>query len=292
MALRMLSRAPEVYLLHPDLQEVPKPVSVPGGSQPTAAQLQALENSAGGALQDVMKYRQDLGVADADHRPLWVHIEVPESAASIDTLAGQVSDADSGQVLSTFQAEAKPVVTGHVRGYDLTFPLGSGKYAWKVGGFNQGVMQFGLKGEIEIPEAPDGLVMSPIWLGLDAEKVDKPVLGMAYNFGAWHLDPLMGTKVPHDSQLSYFGYILNPTLEEGKDPKAKLSVTLRKDGKRLGRPLKMDLPLARVTDDVYLYANAINLKVLPPGACELEFKVSMPGSEQKAIHKIELELID
>lgn len=291
MALRLLRRAPEVYLLHPDLESVPKPVSVPGGTQPTDAQLQALRGSSTGPMQEQMNFRQDLGVADADHRPLWVHLQFPKSVSQIDVLAGEV-ESPSGGVLSTFQIPAKPVASGGAQGYDLTFPLGAGAYSWKVGAFNQGILQSVAQGEVEIPEATDALTMSPIWLGLEAQKIDKPVLGMAYSFGNWHLSPLMGNSVPHKSQLSYFGYVMHPAIEEGEKPTAKLKLTLRKDGKRLGRPLKMDLPLAQVTDDVYLYANLITLGVLPAGPCELDFEVSIPGSDQKATHKIELNLVD
>jgi len=292
MAMRLLSRAPEVYLLHPELDTVPKPVSVPGGTPATPEQLQVLKNADTGPLQDKLSLRQDLGVADAIHRPLWVHLEFPGDVQVLDLLAGEVSTADGSEVISNFQLPAKAVTAGDRRAYDLTFPLGPGKYSWRVGGFAGGALQFVARGEVEIPESSEGVWMSPVWLGLEAEKIEKPVLGMAYSFGSWHLFPLTGSTAPHKAQLSYFGYVVHPQVEEGKQPKAKLKLTLRKDGKRLGRPLSIDLPLARITDGVYLYANAISLAALPAGSCELDFVVLTPGAEEPAARKVKLDLVD
>jgi len=47
------------------------------------------------------------------------------------------------------------------------------------------------------------------------------------------------------------------------------------DGQRLGRPLTMSLGVASITDDLYVYANSINLAALPQtGTYKLEFKVT------------------
>lgn len=292
MALRLMHRAPEVYLLHPELESVPKPISVPGGRSATSEQLAAIGSADAGAQQDALRFELDLGVADAVHRPLWLHLELPASAAPVETLAGRVLASADQEVVSTFQIAATPKQEGESRSYDLTFPLGPGQYRYEVGAFNGGVLQGVLKGDIEVPVAPEGQWLSPVWLGLSAEKIEKPVLGLAYSFGAWHLFPLVASSVPHQSQLSYFGYVIRPQIEEGKAPSAALKLTLRKDGKRLGRPLKMNLPMVRVTDDVYLYANAISLAALPAGVCRLEFEVSAPGTEDTATRSVQLELVD
>ncbi len=104
--------------------------------------------------------------------------------------------------------------------------------------------------------------------------------------------PLAVTTVPKESELSYFGYIVKPEVVEGVEPKVKVKLTLRKDGKRLGNPLSMNLPLIPVTSDVYMYANALNLAALPTGSCELEFKVTVPDTEVVEEREIALDIVE
>ena len=104
--------------------------------------------------------------------------------------------------------------------------------------------------------------------------------------------PLAVESVPKQSQLSYFGFVVNPVIPEGEDPSARLKLTLRKDGKRLGKPLSMDLPMAMVADGVYMYANALNLAAFPSGACSLEFKVSVDGTDDFVKETVDLEILE
>ncbi len=107
MSMKVMQNAPEVYLLHPELDTVPKPVSVPNATPATAAQIAALGDQSG-ALQEQLNVMQDLGVADAEHRPFWLHLGVPSDSEEIDTLAGHVLNAEGDEVLSTFQVAGTP----------------------------------------------------------------------------------------------------------------------------------------------------------------------------------------
>jgi GWxTD domain-containing protein len=292
MSLRALKKAPEVHLLHPDLKTVPKPVSVPGGTEATEGQLAALVSSEGGPLQEQLHVMQDLGVADADHRPLWIHLGLPKDTPTIDTIAGQVLNQAGDEVLSTFQIKAQPFEAGTERAYHLTFPLAAGTYQYEIGGFIGDQLQVIEKASVEVPEVSKETWFSTVWAGLDAEQKTDALLGEAYTFGAWHLMPLAVKVAPKDSQLSYFGYIIRPVIEDGVEPTVRLKLTLKKDGKRLGKPLSMTLPIAKVANDVYMYANAINLAALPAGACSLEFKVSASGTEASTKRTVELELVE
>ena len=290
MSLRAMSRAPEIYLLHPDLKTVPKPVSVPGGTAATEAQLAILASADGGPLQDQLHAIQDLGVADADHRPLWIHLGVPKDAPVIQRFVGQVLNQAGDDVLSTFQIEAKPFEAGTERAYHLTFPLAEGVYNYEIVGLIGGQVQLTQKTTVEIPAATEETWFSTVWTGLDAEQKADAMLGEAFTFGSWHLMPLAVKTAPKESQLSYFGYVVRPAVEEGVEPSVKLKLTLRKDGKRLGKPLSMTLPLAKVSDEVYFYANALSLAALPSGQCSLEFKISANGTEEFEKSKVELEI--
>ncbi len=291
MGMKMVQNAPEVYLLNPDLDTVPKPVSVPNATPATAAQIAALTDQSG-AMQDQLNVMRDLGVADAEHRPFWLHLGFPSDAAEIDTLAGQVLAADGEEVLSTFQVAPEPMTAGVERAYHLTFPLAAGSYQYQVAGFSGDVVLFADHGTVEVPEAIDETWATELWVGLDADANPEALLGEAYTFGGWHLMPLAVTTVPKESELSYFGYIVKPEVVEGVEPKVKVKLTLRKDGKRLGNPLSMNLPLIPVTSDVYMYANALNLAALPTGSCELEFKVTVPDTEVVEEREIALDIVE
>ena len=293
MAMRALKKAPEVYLLHPELTTVPKPVSVPGGKSASDARLAAIAGTDAGPLQDQLHALEDLGVADADHRPLWVHLGLPEDQPELDTLAGRVIDPAEDEVLSTFEIGAKPLAAGGQRAYHLTFPLAPGSYRIEVGGFTGNELQFVYKADAGIPEVPEGTWFSPVWVGLDAVQEKDVLLGEAYTFGTWHLMPLAVTQVPKNAQLSYFGYVVRPQVEEGKDPSARLKLTVKKDGQRLGRPLSLDLPMVKVADGVYMYANALNLAAFPAaGKYTLEFKVSESGVDGAGRRTVEVELVE
>ncbi|RLE27257.1 MAG: hypothetical protein DRJ65_03410 [Acidobacteria bacterium] len=292
MSFRAMGRAPEVYLLHPDLKTVPKPVSVPGGTAATEAQLATLVLADGGSLQEQLHAMRDLGVAGADQRPLWIHFGFPEGAPVIERFVGRVLNQAGDEVLSTFQIEAQPFAAGTERAYHLTFPLAEGTYQYEIVGLIGDQAQMTQKATVEIPGASEETWFSTVWTGLDAEQKPGAMLGEAYTFGSWHLMPLAVETAPKENQLSYFGYVIRPVLEEGVEPTAKLKLTLRKDGKRLGKPLSMNLPMVKVSEGVYLYANAINLGALPSGSCSLEFKISTAGTEASEKRVVELELVE
>ncbi len=292
MSFRAMGRAPEIYLLHPDLKTVPKPVSVPGGTAATKAQLATLASAVGAPLQDQLHAMEDLGVADADHQPLWIHLGFPKDTPIIERFVGQVLNQAGDEVLSTFQIEAQPFEAGTERAYHLTFPLAQGTYNYEIAGLIGGQAQLTQKATVEIPAATEETWFSTVWTGLEAEQKADAMLGEAFTFGGWHLMPLAVKTAPKESQLSYFGYVIRPVLEEGVEPTAKLKLTLRKDGKRLGKPLSMTLPLAKVSDGVYFYGNAINLAALPSGQCSLEFKITTAGTETFEKRKVELEILE
>jgi len=293
IALRMLRKAPEVYLLHPELETIPKPISVPGGTPATPAQLAGIENASEGALDGKLLFMQDLGVADAAHRPLWIQIALPKGEPVIERFAGRVLDSSAEKVLSTFQIEAKAIEVGEQNIYHLTFPLAAGNFHYEFGAFIKDQVLFVHKAEAEIPESPEGTWFSPVWAGLDARQETDAMLGQAYTFGVWHLMPLSTEKAPKSGTLSYFGYVIHPKIEEGSKPTAHLKLTLRKEnGKRLGKPASLNLPMVEVTEGVYMYANAINLGALPTGKCTLEFKISESGVEGSQERAFDLEIVE
>jgi len=290
MALRAMSKAPEVYLLHPDLTEVPRPVSVPGGEAPTAAQLAWLD--AGSApLDDELLVVAEVGVADPANRPFWLHLELPADAPLLDVLAGRVSS-PGGQVLSTFQIAAKPKQTTTGKAYHLTFPLNPGSYKIEVAGAAAGTAEILWSDDVVIPAAPtEGTWMTPIMFSLSVTQEDEWQLGSPFGYGALHLMPLTQTAVPSQTELSYFGHVIRPGLNEAGEPALEVKVTLKMNGQRLGRPLTMSLPAIEVVDDLWVYANSINLAAMPQtGTYKLEFKVTDTISGVSVERDVELDI--
>jgi GWxTD domain-containing protein len=280
IGMRSLSKAPEAYLLHPDLREVPKPVSVPGGQAASAAQLAWLEQSDFQWTEKSNAFSV-AGVADATSRPIWLHLELPQDAPTLDVFAGTVSDVH-GEVLSTFQVAAEPITSQTGIAYHLVFPIAQGSYRLDVVGAADDQPQVGYSSEVEVPAAQtEGTWMSDLWVAVDTEMEDDALLGSPFCFGRMHVVPLQsGSTVGRESELTYLGFIVRPGQDESGETKVKARIVLKKDGKRLGRPLEMPLQVIQLYEDLYVFVNAINLAGLPePGDHSLEFSIRDSVSE-------------
>ena len=290
MAMRAMSKAPDVYVLHPDLTEVPKPVSIPGGEAPTPAQLAWLD-AGEASLNEQLRVVAEIGVADPANRPFWLHLELPPDAPTLDVLAGRVNSAE-GDVLSTFQIAADPKKATFGTAYHLTFPLNPGAYNLEVAGAAGGAAQVLWSDDVVIPPtATEGTWMTPIMFGLSVVQEEEWQLGSPFGFGALHLMPLSVTELPSQSELSYFGHVIRPGLNEAGEPDLEVKVTLKMGGQRLGRPLTMTLPAIAIVEDLYVYANSINLAALPQtGAYKLEFKVTDKISNVSVERDVELDI--
>jgi GWxTD domain-containing protein len=290
MGLRALTRAPEVYVLHPKLKEVPKPVSVPGGSEPTAAQLAWLDTDPA-PLDDELRTVAKVAVADAANRPLWVHLELPADAPELDTLAGRVSTAD-GDVESTFQIAGDPRPTMSGTAYHLTFPLSPGDYTVEVAGAAGDAPQVVWADSVEIPPTPtEGTWMTPLMLGLDFTQEQDWKLGYPFAYGSLHLVPMTDTALPNTKEISYFGHVIRPGLNDAGKAELEVEVTLEMDGTRLGRPFKMNLDAIEIADDLYVYANGLSLAGLPQtGTYDITFEVTDTISEVSVQQAVTLDI--
>ncbi len=292
MGMKALTKAPDVYLLHPDLQQVPKPVSVPGGRPAEAAHLAWLDRSA--PWTERARAVAELGMADASRRPVWLHLELPPDAPTLDLLAGRVRSAD-GEVLSTFEVDAAALARGDRAAYHLTFPIAEGSYALEVVGAAAGSPQVAYSADVTVPAVPaEGTWMSPVWVGVETEVEDDAMLGSAFCFGRLHLVPLLsGSEVRRQSELTFLGFAVRPSLDEGGSPKLEARIALSQGGRRLGRPLVMPLDGVRLAEDLYVFMNAINLAALPEtGEYDLVFSVTDSISEVSTEREIGINVVD
>jgi GWxTD domain-containing protein len=292
VGMRALSKAPDAYLLHPNLNEIPKPVSVPGGTTASAAHLAWLDQP-DAPFNDRVIVVSEPGMADAGHRPWWIHVELPPDAPQLDLFVGNVLSAD-GEVLSTFEAAAEPLPYGENTAYHITFPLEAGDYTIEMVGSAGEVPQFEYSDEITVPEVPtEGTWMSPIWIGLGADVEDDAMLGEAFCFGRLHLMPITKPEVTRQNEISYFGFVVRPAESQEGVAQMNCRVQLHRDGKRLGRPLDMPLEAIQVADQLFVYANSIALGGLPEnGEYSIGFTITDPASELTVEREVSINLAE
>ncbi|MFV2074129.1 MAG: GWxTD domain-containing protein [Thermoanaerobaculales bacterium] len=272
-AVHILAEAPEVLLLHPDLQQVPKPISVPGARPASPAHLGWL-GQPDAPMNDIAKVLAELGVMDTVSRPLWVHIELPPDAPTLEVLAGRVTTAD-GEVVSTFEVDAEPLEGQAGAAYHLWFPLAPGAYTVQVAGGTAAGPQFTRDFEVEISSIPeDGPWMSPLWVGVSAEADADAPLGSPFRIGGWHVMPVTSPEMTREAELVYFGFLVRPGADEEGKVKLRARIKVKKDGKPFGRPFSMPLEISPIAGDLYMYGNSIQLSGLPEtGAYEMDFKI-------------------
>jgi hypothetical protein len=285
-AFKILTKAPEALELDPDLTEVPTMVSIAGARVATDDHM-AWFDIADAPLDDSIRVMSELGVKDSVSRPLWVHIEVPRDAPSLDLLAGRVSDA-SGEVASTFEIDAEPIEGQYGPAYHLSFPLEPGTYTVDIAGAAGNDLQFTEQIDVEVNDIPsEGTWMSPIWPGISVSADKDAPLGATYTVGGWHLIPVSGPDLTRDDEVTYFGFLVRPGLDENGEVDLKVRIRLKKDGRTLGNPATMPLDASHILGDLFMYGNSVDLGRLPePGSYALEFKVTDRGSGEA----VELEL--
>ena len=291
-AMSALSRAPDVYLLDPNLKEIPKPISVAGGKPASADHLVWLDESEA-PFDDVAIVFSELGVSDGVNRPLWVHLEMPPDAPDLDLLVGRVTGPD-GEVLSNFEIPPTPITGQYGATYHLSFPLAVGSYTVEIVGAAGGEPQLAQKIAAEISPVPEeGTWLSPVWLGTGVTPNPEAMIGAAFTVGGWHLTPISGPELTRASEIAYFGFVVRPVLNEAGAVELESTVQLKRDGKAFGRPLTMPLDPSLVLGDLYMYGNSIGLEGVPgTGPYEFEFTITETISDTSSKRLVSIEITE
>jgi hypothetical protein len=235
----------------------------------------------------------ELGVADGVHRPLWVHLELPPDAPELDLLAGRVTGSD-GEVVSNFEIVATPLPGQNGTAYHLTFPLAEGSYSVDIAGAAGSEPQLIANLTAEISSVPDeGTWLSPVWLGMAVTANPEAKLGDPFTIGGWHLTLISGPELTRASEITYFGFVVRPALNEEGAVDIKSRVQLKKDGKPLGRSLEVPLDSSQIMGDLYMYGNSISLAAMPEiGSYEFVFEVIETNSDTSAERSVSVEIIE
>jgi GWxTD domain-containing protein len=287
-----LSDAPEAHLLHPNLKEVPKPVSIEGGVPASAARLAWLDGGEA-PFDEIALVISELGVSDSAHRPLWVHLELPPDAPELDLLAGRVTGAD-GEVLSNFEIAATPLPGQNGKAYHLTFPLAEGSYTVDIAGAAGSEPQVVASLTTEVTSVPEeGTWLSPVWLGMGATPNPEAKLGDPFTIGGWHLTLISGPELTREAEITYFGFVVRPVLSEDGTVALKSRVQLKKDGKSFGRPLEVPLEVSQILGDLYMYGNSIGLGGIPEtGSYEFTFKITETNFDTSSERLVSVEITE
>lgn len=289
--LAALNDAPEVYLLHPDLKQVPKPVTIAGAEPAAEVHLGWIGDDA--PFNETVRVIAELGVTDDVSRPLWIHLELPADAPALEVLAGRVLSA-ADEVLSTFELSPTAIAGQYGTAYHLSIPLDPGPYTVEIVGAAAGEPLVTERISAEVSRIPDeGTWMSPLELGVGAEPNQEARLGDPFSFGGWHLRPITGPDLGRDGEIVFFGFLVRPARDENGTIDLKARIQLSRDGKLLGRALTMPLETSQVIGDLHMYGNSISLSALPEaGAYEIEFEIMEGVSETSVERALPLDIID
>lgn len=272
--MQLLHQAPEVYLRHPELKEVPKPISIAGAKPAQPAHLAWLAGDSA-PFNDSATVLVEEGVQDETSRPLWVHLELPSEAPTLDLLVGDVKTED-GEVQSTFEIEPKPLAGQTGTAYQLGFSLAPGTYTLEIAGATGGTPQVTETINAELEPIPDqGAWMSPVWIGVSAQMEPQAPLGTPFDFGGWRVIPVTSSAFTKENELVYFGFLVRPGLDEAGKPKLEAQLRVLRDGTQLGRPLTVPLEASQIVGQLFMYGNSVALQGLPEaGKYEIVFKVT------------------
>jgi GWxTD domain-containing protein len=290
-AMSVLNRAPDVYLLHPNLKEVPKPISIYGGEPASAAHLAWLDGEA--PLDDIAKVFSELGVSDETNRPLWVHLELPPDAPPLDLLAGRVTES-KGEVVSNFEIAPTPIEGQYGPTYHLAFPLDVGLYTVEIVGASGGEPQLIRSITTDVSTVPEqGTWLSPVWLGTTATPEPEAPHGSAFTIGGWHLTPISGPELTSAHEIAYFGFVVRPDVGEDGATAVRARIRVKRDGQELGRPLEIPLGTSRIGGDLHMYGNSIGLGGFPElGSYEIIFEIIETNSDTVVEKTLNLELTE
>ena len=290
--MSVLTQGPDVYLLHPNLKEVPKPISIADARSAQPTHLGWLD-SGDAPFNDAVRVISEPGVSDGTNQPLWVHIELPNDAPTLDLLAGRVTTTD-GEVVSNFEIEATPLAGQYGSVYHLAFPLEPGSYKVDIVGAAGGEPQVTESIDTEVSTLDEeGTWMSPLWIGIAAEPKPDSKLGAPFTFGGWHLIPVTGPDYVKANEIAYFGFVVRPALTEEGAVDLKASIRVKKDGKTLGRALVMPLDASQVLGDLYMYGNSVGLSKIPEvGSYVFEFTITEETSETAVERAVPIDLVE
>jgi len=271
--LRALEMGPQVYLLHPDMTEVPTFPLLPGTSVATPEQLSWLEmpdapwpdGAVAGAVQ---------GVTTENIFPAWVYVLLPKKTPPADRIVGRLTGPD-GKVEGTFQKRIEGIKSVHGMVYELSVPAQVGTSKLELALSSRGKPLAVHPVEIKLEDVPpDATWMTPFVAGAEIYQQKQFTAGTPFIYGGYHLVLRPDGNYDFGENLDYFCLVVRPKLGEDGKPKARIKIAIYQDGKRLtGRPFQ-PAELSPVEPNVYMYGSQLPLGIFNQGGT-FTFRVTL-----------------
>jgi GWxTD domain-containing protein len=259
MAMKIEGDAPELYLAHPDLTEVPQLGLLPNSKPATAEQLALLSKEPKPWPEGSGAIARE-GIASGSLHPLWVLVRLPDGVPAASQAVGRVRAAEGGEEAGTFAVDVTPIAVQGGRAYEFAFPVGAG--SWDVD-----VALLGDAGPIAVrtiegktEEVPaDGTYISPFYWGVDVRKDSQAPPGAPFTVGGWHVIPRPSNDYQRGESLSYFAFVLRPGADAEGKPKATVSLTLFYGSKKVSAVPPQPMNLSHIAGDVWMLGSGLPL---------------------------------
>lgn len=263
-ALRVIADAPEALLLHPDLTEIPRYGLIQGTQPATTAQLGWFA-SGERTLPAPARVLTEEGLVSASQHFIWTHLELasgPDKALAV----GRLRDQTTGAQVGSFQLEVTALDTPEGRAYELSVPVGPGKWALDVAlaeaGGDSPIAVTTV--ELTTTEVPlDKTVFSPFVWGAQVVQLKEPRISDPFSVGGWHVIPRSNGTYGSNESLSYMLYVLQPKLGEDRQPQLTARISLFQNGHRLVQGPPQPARLSQVQSDLWMYGSGIELDKIP-----------------------------
>jgi GWxTD domain-containing protein len=289
-AIRLLDEAPERFLFHPKLTEVPKPPYLPGSKVATAEDL-AVFSAANRPWPTGARVFAVEGVASEAMLPLWVYVELPSAVVPASEATGRVRAASDGREIGTFVMPVKPSTVHDGTAYEFSLPVPAGTYSVDIALLDAGkaLAVTSVDATIEAPPAL-GPFFSPFYWGVDVRQDTNAHLGDPFDVGGWHVLPRLSNIYDNKESLAYFCYVLRPSLVEptaagGSQaatpearPDVKMSMALYMGDKKLNERPAEPVNLSHVWGDVWMFGNSLPLNIFHRGG---EFRLDITITDAK-----------
>ena len=261
MAMKLEGDAPERFLLHPDLEELPDVGYLPGSKTAKPDQLAVFSQEPRPWPEHAMAYSVEGRITPAIH-PLWVYLQMPNEVPAATEAVGRVVNKADGQTVGTFSMAVTPQSIAGARGYDFSLPLDAGTYTFDVALLN-GTTPLAVKTiEATIEGLPtEGTYISPFYWGVDVRQQTQAHLGDAFNIGGWHVIPRMTDAYLNTEQLAYFCFVDRPGLDEQQKPKFQVALAVYQGTKKLQATPFVPANVSHLYEDTWMFGNALPLHI-------------------------------
>lgn len=284
-ALKLLGDAAERSLLHPKLEEVPKIGFLAGSKSASSADLAVFDGGEKWPEGALLLTKE--GVISAALHPLWMWVQLPESVPAASRAVGRVSNA-GGEVVGTFDVAVEPRTVGNARAYEFSFPVDAGE--WKIDlallGAADAIVVKTVTATSE-PVSNEGVYISPFYWGVDVQQKPTAKLGDPFNVGGWHVIPVLDDQYTTKDNVSYFCYILRPTLDEQQQGKFQVTLALYMGERKLTQTPPQDVQISQVKDDLWMFGHGLPLQSFRKGG-DFKLVVTLNDTLSEASRSVEI----